>query len=552
MLKQKLRIGLLIDHYDIPLWSYKMIETIVNSNHSEIVLVVKNKTQMEQKTFFSVVWQLRKEILFIIYSKIEDKFFPANPNVFKTKNLKDIVNCKEISVQPKKIRLNDIILKNDIDEIKTHQIDVFIKLGFRVLRGDILTVSKYGAWSYHFGNYNIHKEGLAGVWEILNKCDDTFVTLKVLNNDLSKEILVYETAFNTDHLSINRNQNNIFWNSILILPRKLNELNDLGGKCFFQKSNRKQTLAFPSNNMLYETPSNFETFIGLTKVYSKALVKVLQRKFFFDQWILLFKIETTDRRSKSFQEFKRLLPPKDRFWADPFIFRKNNKSYIFIEELLYAENRGKISVIEMDDNANYLNPEVVLETDYHLSYPFLIEDGAELYMIPETQENSSIELYKCIEFPKKWKLEKFLFRNIKTVDTTIFKNNNKYWLFTNVTEYKGVPVINELFLFYSDSLFNDDWVSHPQNPITTNQSYSRPAGNIFIDNGRIYRPAQNCSKHYGYGIQIREIVSMTETEYEEKQVESIYPNWTNDLISTHTLNSVGKLTFIDALIKRKR
>ena len=41
---------------------------------------------------------------------------------------------------------------------------------------------------------------------------------------------------------------------------------------------------------------------------------------------------------------------------------------------------------------------IVLEKDYHLSYPFLFEDNDELFMIPETATNKTIELYKCEEF----------------------------------------------------------------------------------------------------------------------------------------------------------
>ena len=81
---------------------------------------------------------------------------------------------------------------------------------------------------------------------------------------------------------------------------------------------------------------------------------------------------------------------------------------------------------------------------------------------------------------------------------------------------------------------------------------ARPAGNIFEQNGKIFRPAQNCSKRYGYGMQLREIITLNENEYEEKQIQSIYPNWQNDLIATHTLNQSGKLTVIDAQIKRRK
>lgn len=153
--------------------------------------------------------------------------------------------------------------------------------------------------------------------------------------------------------------------------------------------------------------------------------------FFFKQWILLFKIEKHDKISTSFFKFKKILPPKDRFWADPFIIEKNDKYYIFIEELIYKENKGKISLIEMDKNGNYSPAQVILERNYHLSYPFLFEENDTLYMIPETAENRTIELYKCIEFPEKWEFCTNLMEDVYAVDSTIVKKDNKYWLFCN-------------------------------------------------------------------------------------------------------------------------
>jgi hypothetical protein len=171
-------------------------------------------------------------------------------------------------------------------------------------------------------------------------------------------------------------------------------------------------------------------------------------------------------------------------------------------------------------------------------------------MMPETKGNKTIEIYKCTSFPYEWTLEKIMFHDIMAVDSTIFKFENKYWLFTNIKENEGASAYDELFLFFSDSLLGN-WKPHPLNPIVSDVKYARPAGNIFIYNDKIFRPSQNCSKHYGYGMQIREILTLTETDYEERQVQSIYPNWSKDLVSTHTLNNSGKLTIIDALVRRR-
>lgn len=249
---------------------------------------------------------------------------------------------------------------------------------------------------------------------------------------------------------------------------------------------------------------------------------------------------------------KRIYPPRDRFWADPFVIFKNNTHYIFFEEFSFRRNRGVISVIELKENGQHTKSKVVLSRDYHLSYPFLFEENGVLYMIPETSQNNTVELYKCAEFPMKWELETVLIDNIKTVDTTLFKRDGVYWLFTNEKVVENSENWNTISIYSSKDLLSGKWKPHPKNPIIKDTPSARPAGKLFKEGNRIYRPSQNCEKHYGYGMVINEINQLDENSYDEKSIQSINPDWSVDLISTHTFNFERKLTVIDALIKRKR
>ena len=143
-----------------------------------------------------------------------------------------------------------------------------------------------------------------------------------------------------------------------------------------------------------------------------------------------------------------------------------------------------------------------------------------------------------------------LLENISAYDTTLFHHNGKWWMFTTVLEYKGASSDDELFLFYSDDLLSTDWTPHPQNPIVSDVRRARPAGRIFSSGGVLYRPSQNCSVRYGYGLKINEIRVLTETEYQETELSSVEPLWDRNLIATHTFNRTGSLTVIDAERRR--
>ena len=95
--------------------------------------------------------------------------------------------------------------------------------------------------------------------------------------------------------------------------------------------------------------------------------------------------------------------------------------------------------------------------------------------------------------------------DIDAVDSTILFHNNKWWLFTGIKENDGASNSDELFLFYSQDPTSDQWIPHPQNPIISDVRRARPAGKIFSYQNKLYRPSQNGSYHYGYGININRI-----------------------------------------------
>nr|WP_298927232.1 hypothetical protein [uncultured Allomuricauda sp.] len=553
MESQKIKVGLLINDYNIPAWEYHLVKQINESPHSEISLIVRKLGKQNQKeSTFQKLWKIRGNFLYFLHGKIESKLFKPKKNAFTPKDLNKIVNCPEILVNPKETKFSDIISDEDVSKIKSEEIDVLLRFGFRILRGGILKSAKYGIWSFHHGDNAVNRGGPPGVWEVYNNWDETGAILQILTEDLDGGLTLAKTFSSTDPKSLIRNKNSYYWNACSMVIRKLNELHSKGGDIFMEEVQGNNNVPQFYYNRLFVTPKNRETLKSVFRIYHRIIIGWIKRRFFFNQWILLFKFEKKRQLSKSFWRFKRIVPPKDRFWADPFPIEKNGKYYIFFEELIYKNGLGNISVLELDEKGNYSKPSVVLEKDYHLSYPFLIEDQDQLWMIPETLQSNQIELYHCEEFPLKWKLEKILIKNIRAVDTTILYHNKKYWLFCNIRENEGASTSDELFLFHSSVLATDKWQPHPMNPIVSDVRYSRPAGQIFEYNGHLIRPSQNCAKHYGYGMQLQIIERLTETDYKEVNLQSIHPNWSKDLISTHTLNHEGKLTVIDALVKRRK
>lgn len=292
------------------------------------------------------------------------------------------------------------------------------------------------------------------------------------------------------------------------------------------------------------------TLEPIVKLLPKRILETLHKVLFANQWYLMFDLD--EGASKSFGQFKAIIPPKDRFWADPHVIQADGHYYIFVEEYLYRRRKGHISVIKMDRQGNWRDPVRVLERAYHLSYPSVFEWKGKYYMVPESAANKTIELYECVEFPHKWQFRMRLMENISAVDTTLFYHGGEWWLFTGIPENQDSLPFVQLFLFFSGELFTREWNSHPLNPVVRDVFRARPAGGVFRRDGQILRPSQDCSKMYGYGFDLNRISLLSDTEYLERRVTSVRPDWDERALATHTLAVAGQLTVIDALMQRRR
>ena len=202
------------------------------------------------------------------------------------------------------------------------------------------------------------------------------------------------------------------------------------------------------------------------------------------------------------------------FVADPFLIYQNNTYYMFFEVLNTYTDQGDIGLAISNDGFNWTYEQIILDEDFHLSYPCVFKWKNDYYMIPETYQAESIRLYKSNNFPYNWSFVKTLLDGQDFfVDNTIFHHNNTLWLFTETGS-------NDLLrLYYSDKLMGP-WIEHPKSPIINgNANISRPGGNVIVfDTYRIVRYTQDDDPYYGNQVWAFEITTLTKTSYEEHRV----------------------------------
>jgi len=540
---KKLRVGIMLDSYRLEAWDYNMLEAITRSDYASIELVLLNENRDGEKSLRDKILSNRNTVFYSAYTKLEDRISQPTPAFFPMDAQNLLKNVPEIGIKPKIDKNSDWFQEQDIERIKESNLDVIVQRGFRILKGDILNAAKYGVWSYHHDDTSVIRGGPAGFWETFERMGERGAILQILTEDADNGIVLYRSFLPCTSLFVSRNNNDCFLKSSLFVPRTLKRLHDEGEKAFFDKIDRENKKIHFYNDVLYAAPTNFKFFMMFIQHSYRSGKKFIYPKFFRHQWLLMYDLK--DQISTSFWRFKKIIPPKDRYWADPHVFFKDDIYYIFIEEKIYKKKKAHISLIEMQQSGKYSDPVKVLEEPFHLSYPHVFNYNGILHMIPETQRAHSINLYQCTAFPNEWKHTATLMDSVNAVDSTILFHNNKWWLFANIAEPEGTSQQNELFLFYSDNLLSHNWKSHPMNPVISDVKRARPAGKIIEQNDILYRPSQCGNPRYGYGIKLNEIVALTENDYSEREIAFIEPKWDKKLKGVHTLCHENRLTMID-------
>ena len=542
--KQPLRIGLLVDSLTQPRWVSKIINDIQASDFAEICLIVKNEATSEPLGRLQSYWKNRKYLLYSLYNRVDSWVPLAEENAFEEVEITSLLSrVPVLGVMPVMKKFSDWFPDDAVEKIRSYDLDVVISHGFRILRGEALRIAKHGVWSYHHGDNLVNRGGPAGFWEVMEGSPISGAVLQVLSEDLDNgEVINRSWSRTVDRFSVKGSRNNLYWRSSSFVMRKLKELHTSG------KVTNDANVFRPYYNRLHKMPTNAELLPRLCKLTWSYAAQKARYTFFYDQWQLAYRFRNSpDDPNNSFYRFQYLVPPKDKFWADPFPIRFEDRYFVFFEEYLYKDDKAHISVIELSKSgASEVTP--VLKRDYHLSYPFMLHWKDRYLMIPETAGNKTIEVYSAAQFPNEWKLETVLFEGIAARDATLFEVDGVWWMFVAIAD---TEFSDELHLYYSESPLGP-WKPHAKNPVKSDVRNSRPGGRPFYWRGDLYRPAQDSTERYGYGMRINKVVQLTPSEFREEEVSQILPQWRKDLRGTHTLNICDDLTIIDCLVHRRK
>lgn len=523
-----LKFAVMTNNQPLARWQMDCVDKLMESNCATLILIIKNNIpakpaiskykKIVSENFFYTLWnRFFLQISAEVRKPVEDVF----------KNI-PVLNCITIF----KTKHAEHFTAKDLNEIGNYKLDFILRFGFNIIKGDILTLPKYGVWSYHHGDEMKFRGGPAGFWEIYFNAPTTGVILQRLTEKLDAGIIIEKRIYKTVNYSYSELKNKLLLANTDMPLVAVKKILTTGFNPLISSSTTAK---------IHTYPTNWQMIRFCFKLFKARLHFYFNSYFLAERYgLALINNATNSYNISNVTISKQLLHPKKNiFYADGFLLSNENKNYCICEKYDYLKEKGSLVLIEIDESFN--KETVLLETSHHHSYPYTFEYNSTIYIIPETAADNCLKLYQ-LNKDKTLALVSTIIENFAAVDSSIVYHDNYFWLFCgDKNDYPN----EKLFLFYSPVL-EGPYIPHIHNPIKVNPAGSRNAGNIILENDNIIRPAQYSVNFYGEKIILNKVEKLTPTSYSESyegeiSAQTLQKDWKG----IHTISTNKSLLLID-------
>lgn len=534
-----LRFGVLCNSIQLQLWQVKVINHLLEAGHQLVLVVMPASSQFSADSRFKkwVKYPYRK-LLFRLYFR-----YILKPEA------KRLIDGSPLFVGARIVKDNGHLLKNfyifnenTIEAIKQSGAHFLLRFGFGLIKGEILSITPYGVWSFHHDDPEVVRGVPSNFWEIYEGIPYNGAILQKLSDKIDSGPILRKGWFSTLFHSWEGNINQAYLGSVSWPSIVCSDIICNGDQILSQAM-------LPKPGKLYLAPDNLIFLKFLIKLGYNRLRYHLKELFEAEQWIIGYaqadpadlmhdKINPTDFTwIKNHQH--------NEYRADPAGWFDGKKLRFFFEYYNYCKPRGVLHTITAQGSSKLQTNQaesIALKADMHLAFPFVFDHQNKLYCIPETSDNNRIELYDWDETSQKFNLSCTLIENLRAVDVVAFRHTDYWWLFFTSKDRSNY----ELHAWYSSEL-TGPYKPHALNPIKTDARSARPAGAVFYFQGKLIRPAQNCVPYSGRSIVLNEIEDLSPTTFRETMIKEILPTWNPKFKDgIHTLNFAGPFLIVDA------
>jgi hypothetical protein len=490
----EVRVGVLLAGPRLAAWAAWILRAIVDHRDVTLALAIMAPAPASARP-----------TMFALYEWLDRRLFRSEPDASET------VDCSAILAGlPREAA-----------------VDVILRLGGAPAGGELLKAPAYGVWSPRWGRAGDTAPPL--FWELSARAPVVECTVEMQNGNGTAEIA--RSTSRTDVISLERNRNAAYWKGAELVMRSLDDL----------ASGRRQPAGTaPAPVRTSAAPDDAETARHAVAVAGRVARRKLHEAARQYQWFLGLRPRPADRLPQDdSRPWRPVIPPPDRSYADPFVFRHAEHTYVFFEEFIHRTRLGRLAVGRLGPDGALCDVEPVLPCPHHTSYPYVFRHDGRVFMIPESGDARRVTLFAATRAPIEWEPVATLLEGIDAVDATVHAHGGMLWMWLTVRD--------ETFLYSSDRI-DSGWTPHPCNPVVADARTARPAGRPFKIGDRLIRPSQNGAERYGGRVVFNEVCVLTSDAYRERACGSLGPEWAGRAnFAAHTYTFDGGWEATDGL-----
>lgn len=479
------RVGVMLDTAAVPAWA------------DWIVRAVRADPRLELAVVIGADRAAGAGAAFVLYEALDRWLFPMQPDALARVDVRAaLADVPRVSA-------------GDVDAVRRLDLDVILHLGGARPTAPLLETARHGVWGYRIGRDAPTAPAL--FWELADACPHAETTLEVVGG-----APIYRSTGSTDAVSLHRNRVPAYWKSARFAMRRLDDL--ARGRWPPEVPPEGEPTA-PRG-----APTSVQTARHIGTVARRVVRRKLQLTRVQHQWFLGLRRRDGERLPHDDDApWQVVMPPADRSYADPFVTRHGEDTYVFLEVLPHARGTGELAVGRLERDGTLTDLEPILPVVHHTSYPYVFRNGDATYVIPEAGDVGRVELLACTEFPTGWEHVATLLDGVEAVDATVCRHDGLFWMWVAIA-VPGGRLNDETFLYFSDRL-EEGWTRHPRNPVVSDARRARPAGRPFVHAGRLIRPSQDCTGRYGRRVIFNVVEELTTDDYRERPVGALGPEW---------------------------
>jgi len=288
-LKEKLKIGILLDNLNIHSWEFAIIESIIGSEFAKLSLIVLRGSSNIKDTR-----EINTSVIYKLHNKLDEIISGERKRFYAKKNISPLLENVPL------ITINSIIdggketFQTDLsNNIRAYNLDAIINLGFYELEGLILSIPKYGIWSYYVGNSFGLNGNHGGYVEVVSESAITCTSLTMQNGTYKDKKVLYKAIGPTHAFSISINRSNAYKRAVLILPRILKGIYEGGDSLlteFVAKFAKEDNILDESSNKNRSSLGNLKFLLFHLWILLRKLVKKIIYTDSFN-WFILFNLK---------------------------------------------------------------------------------------------------------------------------------------------------------------------------------------------------------------------------------------------------------------------